>query len=189
MNIERKKVLYKEVNGIIEKQCGECGEEFPRTEKYFDKDKRRPDGLQSTCKECHRKYDKKYREKNKERIKQYNEEHKEYIKQYKKKYHYEHKAHLKNIERKRLYNLSSEDYNKMLLEQNNQCSICGDELKTGTRGRAIDHCHHTGKVRGILCVKCNTTLGMYKDNIETFNSIITYLELHKVNEISVSLDY
>lgn len=69
----------------------------------------------------------------------------------------------------------------MLLEQDNKCAICGDKLKAGVGGRSIDHCHSTGKVRGILCMKCNTTLGMYKENIKTLKSMITYLEIHKAN--------
>jgi hypothetical protein len=60
--------------------------------------------------------------------------------------------------RQRLYGLSQEDYDAMLLKTNGNCQMCGYKfLKTPH----IDHCHVTGKVRGLLCAECNTSLGIY----------------------------
>ena len=55
------------------------------------------------------------------------------------------------------------------------CEICGASPKDGKR-LCIDHNHTTGKLRGLLCDKCNTGLGMYKENITLLKKAITYLE-------------
>lgn len=73
------------------------------------------------------------------------------------------------------YKISVEDFNKMISEQNNNCKLCLNELKPG-KGTAIDHCHATGNVRGILCLECNIGLGMFKDNIQTLRNAINYLK-------------
>jgi hypothetical protein len=59
---------------------------------------------------------------------------------------------------KRKYGITVEQYNQMLLTQNNTCKICKNICKSG-KNLAVDHCHATGKVRGLLCATCNVNLG------------------------------
>ena len=59
---------------------------------------------------------------------------------------------------KRKYGITVEQYNQMLLIQNNTCKICKNMCKSG-KNLAVDHCHATGKVRGLLCATCNVNLG------------------------------
>jgi Recombination endonuclease VII. len=75
------------------------------------------------------------------------------------------------------HNLSAAEYEHMLVSQNNQCAICGKFFKSTTPH--IDHDHETGLVRGLLCSKCNTGLGMFKDNPRFLASAIVYLETAK----------
>lgn len=75
-----------------------------------------------------------------------------------------HKAYERNRQYQKLYGIAISDYDKMLAAQNGRCAICGTtnagkETKTGKRFFAVDHCHETGKIRGLLCVACNTRLG------------------------------
>lgn len=80
------------------------------------------------------------------------------------------KSKNKNTELKRVYNISLEEYNNILKIQNNVCAICQnpefskDALSGKERLLSVDHCHSTGKVRGLLCNKCNRGLGFFQDN-------------------------
>lgn len=59
---------------------------------------------------------------------------------------------------KRKYGITLDIYNKMLKDQSNVCKICKQLCKSG-KVLAVDHCHWTGQVRGLLCATCNTGLG------------------------------
>lgn len=76
---------------------------------------------------------------------------------------------------KRLFNLTKEEYEKMLFRQNGVCAICNDSKKN-TRRLSVDHCHKTGRIRGLLCVECNMTLGLVKDKVDRLKSMIKYLK-------------
>ncbi len=85
--------------------------------------------------------------------------------------------------RMKKHGLTGEHYNKLLLEQNGVCAIClGNEtierVKGGYKDLAIDHCHKTGKVRGLLCNKCNYAIGYLKDNPKNAQRAMEYLEKH-----------
>lgn len=82
-------------------------------------------------------------------------------------------------ERKLKFGVTDEDYQRMRKEQNDSCAICGTDTPGGRGDWHIDHCHTSGKVRGLLCFPCNTSLGHFKDNIETLANAIAYLEKHK----------
>lgn len=89
------------------------------------------------------------------------------------------KIYKNNIKNK--YGVTPEKYNSMLLEQDNKCPICSTYLFSEDYNRkpAVDHCHTTGEVRGILCGKCNTGLGLFKDNLESLEKAIEYLKKRK----------
>ncbi len=73
-------------------------------------------------------------------------------------------------------------YKSMLKSQNNKCLICKQsETAINThdgkiKQLSVDHCHKTGKVRGLLCNKCNLALGYTSDDIEILKKMIFYLE-------------
>jgi len=71
------------------------------------------------------------------------------------------------------YNLTTDDYNKLLLNQNKVCAICNKE---SYRNLCVDHDHKTGKIRALLCDLCNTGLGKFKDNTELLEKAILYLK-------------
>ena len=76
------------------------------------------------------------------------------------------------------YGLTEEDYLEKLTKQNFQCAICKTDQykKKNWRRFAVDHCHTTGKIRGLLCHKCNAGLGHFDDDTGLLNSAIEYLE-------------
>ena len=75
---------------------------------------------------------------------------------------------------KRKYGIDSSTYYKMLEEQDFVCAACSCSQETDKK-LCVDHCHTTGKVRGLLCDRCNQALGLLKDNPETLSNLITYL--------------
>jgi hypothetical protein len=82
------------------------------------------------------------------------------------------------------YNISIEDYENLLIDQLGVCAICHKrEATINTTGNAIrlavDHCHKTGKIRGLLCSNCNTALGKFKDDISLLAKAIAYLTSHQ----------
>lgn len=76
-------------------------------------------------------------------------------------------------------------YSRLMKEQQSVCAICKQPesvLHKKTKqpiALAVDHCHTTNKIRGLLCSKCNMGLGLFYDNIELFESAIDYLIHHK----------
>ena len=78
------------------------------------------------------------------------------------------------------YGITKEEYLSLIEKQDNKCGVCGEkETSLGRGGKvknlAIDHCHTTGKVRGLLCHGCNTALGSFKDNANLLTNAINYL--------------
>lgn len=82
---------------------------------------------------------------------------------------------LREYQLKTNYGISIEDFNIILLSQNNSCKICKIKNQSGKNWH-IDHCHKNGKIRGILCQKCNQAIGMVYENIEILENMIQYLE-------------
>jgi hypothetical protein len=77
--------------------------------------------------------------------------------------------------------MSSEEYEDMFLKQDGKCAICsrtyGHKSKKGNEARlAVDHCHDTDKIRGLLCNRCNRGIGLFQDNITLFEKAILYLK-------------
>lgn len=92
-----------------------------------------------------------------------------------------HKSRRTNLGKKELakihqakfrYGLEKEQYLNLVRKTN--CEICNSYLDEGEK--YIDHCHSSGRVRGVLCNKCNTGLGMFKDSRELLSKAITYLD-------------
>jgi len=75
------------------------------------------------------------------------------------------------------FGITPEQYYELVEQQGNKCAICGSS-NPQVRGKGkwhIDHCHKTNKVRGLLCFKCNTGLGLFNDNPELFKIATAYL--------------
>lgn len=78
------------------------------------------------------------------------------------------------------YNITLDQYNEMLKKQNGLCAICNqEETWTYSSGKvaslAVDHCHKTGKVRGLLCRDCNQSIGKFKDDYNLLRKAYEYL--------------
>lgn len=77
------------------------------------------------------------------------------------------------------FGISLEQYTSILASQNGQCAICGRAQDANKKRLAVDHCHKTSKVRGLLCSPCNQAIGLFKDSVPSLQSAIQYLTLHQ----------
>lgn len=94
------------------------------------------------------------------------------------------KQKLRDKRLSRTYGISNETYVEMFGSQLGLCAICGQEqqgvTKDGnTRFLCVDHCHKTGAIRQLLCVKCNTGIGQFNDDPDLLKSAMAYLRRHK----------
>lgn len=93
------------------------------------------------------------------------------------------------IERQRYKKLGvcNTEYDKMLTQQKGKCAICNSTLNSSRYTKfSVDHCHKSGKVRGLLCSACNTSLGMMKDSPLRLRRAAEYLERHGHEDIVLS---
>ena len=138
-------------------KCKKCGKEKRKREFY--KEPRTKRGYNARCKVCCKADAKAVFEANPEP--------------------YRERARLQNARpgyrRERImreHGLTTEDYNQMLEEQEYKCSICRQVTATF----CLDHCHDSGKPRGLLCHSCNLMLGQAHDNIATLEQAVLYLK-------------
>lgn len=136
------------------KICTKCKVEKPLSE--FHKWASTTDGYQYNCKACKAAYRKKLDQQphNLERTRAY---------------HFKYK-----------YGITVEQYDDMLAAQGGVCAICKQPERHKSRSGkitplAVDHCHSTGRIRGLLCHYCNVSLGAMNDSIERLESAIDYL--------------
>lgn len=149
------------------KKCTKCQQEKELSEFYNHV----KFGPRPECKPCSKARNAENWKKNKSKIDKKNREWQQANKE--KLYQYSRKQNLR-----RKYGITPEQYEKMLISQGNSCSICKiHESEYGTF--AVDHCHETNKVRGLLCSACNTALGLLKESITIVDNLKKYLIDHK----------
>ena len=129
------------------KTCSKCKETKPKSEFY--KSKKSKDGLQSRCNSC-----------NKATVTEWYREDPE-------------RAREKNL--KTNYGLTVAKYEAILKSQGGKCKICSTTSCDTGRRFAVDHCHTSGKIRGLLCQNCNTALGGFKDRVRVMLKGMLYL--------------
>lgn len=151
------------------KKCNKCKKY--KNLKEFYKSKTGKDGVLAICKKC-------------ARLKSLN-------------WHYNNKE--ASAKRRRKVGMSSfgltvEEYDKLFIEQNGNCKICGNpetviDKRTGKfRRLAVDHDHKTGKVRGLLCQKHNTMIGLAEDSIEILEAAKNYIIDNSTKDIDISIE-
>jgi len=136
------------------KVCTKCGKDKPFEEYYAHN--QATDGRKSTCKICDDKRSMSWRKENYERCFTVD----------------------RRYSLKRPYGISLEEYEEMLKVQDSKCAICGtfNTGKKGTWNLCVDHDHKTGKIRALLCNKCNRGIGLLQDSIPLLKKAIKYLK-------------
>ena len=134
------------------KHCGGCDRDLPSGK--FHRSSRTPDGMNTQCADC---------------VKAHRE--RRQLEAGPTEYHRRWVNHLS-----RRYGLTEAEYCRLWSAQSGACAICGDGHATGTRFLCVDHCHETGRIRGLLCKRCNTGLGLLGDDRLGLMRAVSYLE-------------
>lgn len=111
------------------------------------------------------------------------EQGKEYCRLYSKLHRSKNREWYRNRSLQKNYGITLDQYNQMLDEQNGVCAICGEPEKAihpnhntnKPQPLAVDHCHKTGRIRGLLCSFCNRAIGFFKEDIDLLNKTVQYL--------------
>lgn len=131
-----------------------------------------------------RERSRRYREANKEKcvasVRRYYEQHADEIKAKQaarvRKRRAEDPVHFRKTRQKHAYGITPAQYDAMFAEQGQACAICKIELDPHAKSTHVDHCHTSGRVRGILCHGCNSGLGGFRDNSMSLLAAIEYLK-------------
>ena len=155
----------------LTKICTKCSEEKSLTE--FNKKKDNKDNLSNRCRTCTNKYGREYYKNNPEKQREKS-----------KLWHKNNRERTKNNILKLKFGINLEEYRSILKKQNYCCNICGVNEKDLNQSLSVDHCHTTGKIRGLLCNICNVSLGGFKDSKKILQKAMDHLDL--VHEIVMS---
>ena len=169
------------------KRCKKCGEVKPLADFYRMAGMR--DGHRNDCKTCNLAAKaERYRanpEPARERTRRWNAENKERRAQWMAAYKAsggrraaDRRYHL------RKFGLTPDDYDCMLEAQGGGCAICGRPPRDDI-SLHVDHDHKTGRVRGLLCFRCNNSLGDLDDDPELLRKAVAYLESHDPEAIAL----
>lgn len=148
------------------KTCTKCHIEKPSADFY--RDKRKPDGLRNQCNSCIAA-----------NTRRYYAGHAEEIAEQKRGYNQDNRQIIRARLLKKAYGVTPEEFAVMFGQQNGRCKICGLEMTLAGHSRlscCVDHNHVSGKVRGLLCLKCNAGLGSFLDSSRILRQAATYLE-------------
>lgn len=179
------------------KYCKNCMKTKDKAE--FSRDRHSTDGLRRLCKSCERVYMAEYREKHKKERTAYDktryESNKELIRERcRERYKRDSKIlseRSKEPDRRlvsrrahllREYGLGWSVFESMYVDQEGCCLICGNTMHVlggvgDSSACCVDHDHGTGQVRGLLCRKCNSLIGLADDQIDQLKKAIEYLTL------------
>jgi len=80
---------------------------------------------------------------------------------------------------KHKFRLDINDFFALLNEQKGLCAVCKAPIMITNKGYAVDHCHETGTIRGLLCNRCNLGLGLFKDNEDALLEAANYIVRHR----------
>lgn len=168
------------------KVCGKCELEKSVTE--FHRARGRKSGRQSYCKSCRRAYEDS--DQGKAARKKYNQSetaqtYRASGKRRKAALKYSRSDRARSQILQRLYGVTIEEYYRIFTEQKGVCAICGKKETWVLRGKivelSVDHDHRTGKVRGLLCHKCNPGLGNFNDSPKLMEKAIAYVRRYQKN--------
>jgi len=170
------------------KECPQCNQTKPVTTKFFYKSSQTKSGFRSWCKQCqdcaNKRYNKAHPEdavarviRSRNKLPSRQRAHCAAAR----RWYVKNRDRCKDTEVARKFSAPRGWYISTKASQNNCCAICGVDGGSLKRQLAVDHCHTTGKLRGLLCNHCNMGIGLFKDSSTSLLNAITYLTHHENN--------
>lgn len=151
------------------KTCRDCKEVKPGDQ--FARDRTKPDGRDTRCKACAALASNRYRRENPEVVRVGK------ARSYKKR-----SGSIRDYKLKKLYGLTRLQYDEIFQAQGGVCKICGksesgrDMTGGEIRDLSVDHCHASNRVRGLLCARCNSAIGLFNDDPELLRAAADYVK-------------
>ena len=155
------------------KVCTKCKNEKPLTE-YYNR-KKAIDGKRGECRSCSAYASRSWQQANPEKARETRRKAQRALLSRNPQYQ-------ANAARKHLYGITSEQFTELLILQDHGCAICAKSATIQGKALAVDHCHDTGKIRGLLCDVCNRAIGLFKNNAAYLQSAVKYLTKETPNE-------
>lgn len=134
------------------KYCPKCNKKKRNAE--FHSNRGKASGLSSYCKDCNAERQAEWKQKNPKKV----------------------GDNQRRYALKKSFGITPEIYEELLQAQNEDCAICHRHYTTFSKRLAVDHCHKTGLIRGLLCLYCNRGLAAYHDKADYFRRAADYLE-------------
>lgn len=155
------------------KICSKCKQEKPLDE--FHKNKNTKDGLAGDCKECRKSWHIKHYEPHPRLGPKFDKA--EWQRNWRKDNPEKYRKNAHKSRLKTLYGITVEDWHQMFEEQQGCCAICSIPQNMLKQTLCVDHNHKTGKIRQLVCDRCNMLIGIYEANFDGFEyKIKDYLE-------------
>lgn len=161
----------------MSKTCNRC--KVNKDSSCFWNDVSKKDGLSTLCKDCKNISHKKYYEENRKgiiaKVSLWQKENIESVREKSRGYRLRHPGAKRNQHRNHRYEITELEYEFILQKQNGKCAICNGVSANG-KSLCVDHDHENGNIRGLLCIKCNTGIGLLRDSKDIMKKAIAYLD-------------
>lgn len=168
------------------KTCNRCKQEKPLHD--FHRQSNMPSGRHGMCKKCRSVVRAEQRQLNYEEYlakqRAYRAANRDKLRELGRKYYRERRKFSPSIRKytlKSAHGMTVGQYEEMLSKQGGVCAICysKDTARKDQKHFSVDHCHKTGRIRGLLCNLCNTGLGHFRDSTDILSRAISYLAISR----------
>jgi hypothetical protein len=158
------------------KRCKKCKALKPLTQYYGAEGAR--DGLRSECKSCSLAYRRQWYRDNRDRaisyVRAWQQANPDRVRAWRVRNRDRRNEQMREIHLRNKFGLTVEEYDRILEAQGGVCALC-DARATPGISLHVDHDHGTGEIRGLLCMRCNNALGLFREDPDVLKRVAQYV--------------